>query len=535
MTKHITTLLLLFVTTISSAQVDSTLVDSLAVDSLRMEIVLYDTIDEDPHYVGLCEEHSALVDSEDSLRILIAETRDNYVNCKAEADGIDKVDEYATQILNYEKEIFDVRKRRREVVREIASMEQRYIIRDIRENGGNSEVDEYMSVRDDRAEHGQLIHNSIIARSLSSGSYADLKTAQREEEAMPRLIDEYIALYKRLDRCARAYRIATEEREGDEVYGNYLTLRDKADSLGLVIDKYWNNILNTKYYAYGYILERYGLYDLLDNSSADFSAMQQRCANEDGRYALDALAHYAIGRATLVAFERDFAREMGLNKAADSLQGVYNDFVMPEYRIAPVSLERRSFVEYEPLVFGKTDYYNDSNPIPQVKVFTRGTIYRVLLGVFRNKQAMSVMKGARPLYITKDEAGYSYYVGGFETEEEAGKAVELLIERGFKEPQVCCWRDGKMENLSEPEEEGGEESVAQPSGHRYIVLLECGEISESMRNTIAQAAPEKRISRRGAGFAIGTFTARSDAESLKNAISENHPKIKVSIVELNIQ
>ena len=43
MTKHITTLLLLFVTTIASAQVDSILVDSLAVDSLRMEIVLYDT------------------------------------------------------------------------------------------------------------------------------------------------------------------------------------------------------------------------------------------------------------------------------------------------------------------------------------------------------------------------------------------------------------------------------------------------------------------------------------------------------------
>ena len=535
MTKHITTLLLLFATTMASAQVDSTLVDSLALDSLRVEVIFYDTIDEDPHYVDLREEHSALVDSEDSLRILIAEARDNYVHCRTEADAIDKIDDYAAQILDYEKEIFYVRKRRREVVYEIASMEQRYIIRDMEENCGESDENDYMSVRDDRAEHGQLIHNSVIARSLSSGSYSDLKVAQREEETMPRLIDEYIATYKRLDRCARAYRIATEEREGDEIYNNYLALRDKTDSLGVLIDKSWNNILNTKYYAYGYILERYGLYDLLDNSSADFSAMQQRCANEDGRYALDALAHYAIGRATLVAFERDFAREMGLNKAADSLQSVYNDFVMPEYRINPVSIERRSFVEYEPLAFGKTDYYNDSNPIPQVKVYARGTIYRVLLGVFRNKQSMSVMKGVRPLYITKDGAGYSYYVGGFETENEANEAVEMLMDRGFKEPQVCCWRDGKMENLSAANEEGSEESVAQPSGHRYIVLLECSEISESMRNTIAQAAPEKRISRRGAGFAIGTFTAKSDAESLKSAISENHPKIKVSIVELNIQ
>ena len=174
MTKHITTLLLLFATTMASAQVDSTLVDSLALDSLRVEVIFYDTIDEDPHYVDLRDEHSALVDSEDSLRILIAEARDNYVHCRTEADAIDKIDDYAAQILDYEKEIFDVRKRRREVVYEIASMEQRYIIRDMEENCGESDENDYMSVRDDRAEHGQLIHNSVIARSLSSGSYSDL-------------------------------------------------------------------------------------------------------------------------------------------------------------------------------------------------------------------------------------------------------------------------------------------------------------------------------------------------------------------------
>ena len=530
MTKYITTLLLLFVSVVAFAQVDSTLVDSV-----KMEIEFYDTIDQDPRYMELCDKHSILLDNEDSLRILIAEARDSYIHYKGEVDSEAEVEIIASQIVDYEKEILTVRKSRRRVDYQIAAMEQRYIIRDMAKSGGADDKDDYLGVRNDKTEHEQLILNSVIARSLGSGSYSDLKMAQRYDETMPRLVEEYISIYTRLGRSARAYKIATEEREGEEIFSNYLTLRDKADSLGAVIDKYWNFILNTKYYAYGYILERYGLYDLLDNSSMDYSAMQQRCANEDGRYALDALAHYAIGRHTLVAFERDFAREMGLNKAADSLQGVYENIQSPEYAIQPVTLERRSFVEYEPLSFGKVDYYSDANPIPHVKVYERGTIYRVLLGVFRNKQAMNVMKGARPLYITKDEAGYSYYVGGFETEEEANKAVEVLIDRGFKEPQVCCWRDGKMENLSEPEEEGGEESVAQPSGHRYIVLLECSEISESLRNTIAMSAPEKRISRRGAGFAIGTFAARNEAESLRSAILENHPKIKVSIVELNIQ
>lgn len=530
MKRYITTLLLLFVSTLTFAQVDSTLVDSV-----KVEIVLYDTIDDDPHYADLRDEYSRLVESDDSLRIVIAEARDNYMHYKGEANSEELVERYAAQIISSEKEIFDVRKSRRGVVNKIAAMEQRYILRDLSRTGGAGEKDDYINVRADKMEHRQLILNGVIARSLGSGSYSDLKLAQRYDEAMPRLVEEYIATYTRLSRSARAYRIATDEREGEDIYSNYLALRDRADSLGAVIDKYWNNILNTKYYAYGYILERYGLYGLLDNSSMDFSAMQQRCANEDGRYALDALAHYAIGRPTLVAFERDFAREMGLNQAADSLESVYDNIQAPEYAIQPVTLERRSFVVYEPLLFGRVDYYNDANPIPPVKIYERGTIYRVLLGVFRNKQPMSVLKGARPLYVTKDEEGYSYYVGGFESEEAATAAVEELLDKGFKEPQICCWRDGKMTNLSEPVEQSDEPVMVQPSGHRYIVLLECGEISESMRSTIAMAAPEKRISRRGAGFAIGTFMVRSDAESLKDAILENHPKIKVSIVELNIQ
>ena len=67
------------------------------------------------------------------------------------------------------------------------------------------------------------------------------------------------------------------------------------------------------------------------------------------------------------------------------------------------------------------------------------------------------------------------------------------------------------------------------------MLLECSAISESMRSTISAVAPDKRISRRGAGFAIGTFLVRGDAEKLQRVLQEDHPNVKVLIKELNIQ
>lgn len=519
MAKYLYTLLLMMISAFAYAQVDSTLCSS---------------IDDDPRYIELLGAHSSLQAAENRLSLQIEEAREHYVELKGDDYRAAELENVTAQILNLEREVLDMRSRRRRVAEDIANLEQRYIVNQI--GGDNaSKEDGSASHGEDRVEHAQLVQNSIIHRSLSAGGYADLKQAQHEDESMPRLVEEYLATYKRMERYIRAYNIATDEGEGDVIYDSYLKMRDMADSLGGVIDRYWSHILNAKYYAYGYILERYGLFDLLDNSSADFSNMQQVCAREDGRYQLDALAHYALGRPTLVVFERDFATEMGLSLAADSLQRVYDTIVQPEYRLEPLSLERRLFVEYEPLTFGAKDFYNDANPIPELKIYQRGAIYRVLLGSFRKPQAISIFKGAQPLYVERSGEGYSYYVGGYASEEEALAAYEQLLDKGFKEPVVCCWRDGRLQGDAETEPEGADAEPSQTLGQRYIVLLECSAISESMRSTISAVAPDKRISRRGAGFAIGTFLVRGDAEKLQRVLQEDHPNVKVLIKELNIQ
>jgi hypothetical protein len=84
------------------------------------------------------------------------------------------------------------------------------------------------------------------------------------------------------------------------------------------------------------------------------------------------------------------------------------------------------------------------------------------------------------------------------------------------------------------EEESDESEVTTIVGHRYIVTLDCNTIDEALRETINAIAPDKIISRRGAQFAIGTFTDHSHAEKLLEVIGEQYPEIKVAIVELDL-
>ena len=161
MTKYISTLVLIFVAMATSAQVDSTLVDSV-----KVEPILYDNIEDDPHYTALREEHSRLLECEDSLRIVIAEARDNYSESRGDGEENTASNVYIEDILNHEKQMFDVRASRRAVVRNIAQIEQQYHLRDISNVGRVVAEDDYNVVRGDRAEHAQLVHNSIIAANI---------------------------------------------------------------------------------------------------------------------------------------------------------------------------------------------------------------------------------------------------------------------------------------------------------------------------------------------------------------------------------
>ena len=262
--------------------------------------------------------------------------------------------------------------------------------------------------------------------------------------------------------------------------------------------------------------------------------MRRECSREAGYYATDALMHYALGRPTLRDFECEFARTMGLNEAADSIATLQREPREIEYRLEPLSIERRLFIDFQPIAIGRTNFYKDTNPIPALKIYERGTIYRILLGEFRSKQPMTLFKGVQPLYITRNEDGYyEYYAGGFATRREADDALLFLKEKGFKAPEICRWQGDVMENVTKVEssEEGGVE--LQLVGKRYMIKIASETLSDDVRALIAAEAPRKSVSKDADGFVVGAFDNYDEAKLLMSQIAER-ADAEVEIIEFEL-
>lgn len=487
-------------------------------------------------YMTLKETNTLLQQREDSIQNVIAKTREEFAQ-RNNTDSLtnEQIDIFTSQILNLEEQIFELRQQRGDVITELNNIEQEYILAHMFAPAPETETTEE-SIEETiitPVEQRMLIHNDIFRRSLTDEDYAELESAQREDEQMVALCNDFQSLYTKFENTTRDYMETTSESVADSLFSVYHSLKREIATLNDAIDSQWAHIIDTKYYAYGYILEKGFRYDLLDNSSEQFSEMQQRCAEKDGLYVSDAIMHYAIGHPTLLDFEIAVAEDLGLQQAADSLHSAKRDFVAPNYRQEMVELERRLFIDYEPIIIGRTNYYTNSNPVPPLKVYERGTIYRILLGKFRSKQPMTLFKGVQPLFITTEEDLYCYYAGGYATLKEAEEAQLFLREKGFKKPEICRWRDGEMINIDTIEEED-DDNTTPLVGSRYIVMLECDTIDEALRQTITTISPDKVISRRGAQFAIGTFTDYAEATALLTALAEQHPDVSATIVELDL-
>lgn len=487
-------------------------------------------LSENSEYTALMEQNRGLSSQADSINRLLTERRLALHN---NTDG--NLETLRAEIISLEQQAHDISIEQGAVARRIGIIEQNIIMDKILSQQQHVVVGEVLDDSIDESTTtavANLIDNECFKRDLAAADYAELQKAQREESEMLTYADEYLKTYNRLVEVADGYAKADRASVATPLYEEYETLSAKLKELDAEMHKMWNHILDTKYFAMSYILEKAHRYDILDRASANYQTMQQTCAERDGQYSSDALMRYAIGRNTLLSYEIEFARDMRLKPAQDSLRQVKERYVQPYYSNKSINVEYREFMDYAPIKIGRTNFYDDSNPLPELQIFEKGTIYRILLGKFRTKQTMTLFKGVQPMSIYRDSDGmYCYYAGGYADESEARDAQQFLKDKGFKNPELYCWEDGQMQLVTAKAKV--QEAVA--SNVRYMVEIKATSLDSNLRQIINREAPGKIVSRSGGNYAVGMFTERGEADSLLTSLSEAYPTLEMTITETEIE
>lgn len=482
-------------------------------------------------YMSLLRDNHTLQHREDSVVNLINTARERF------ADQTDARDEFANYIVDLEQKIFEIRKAKGLIADRINTIEQEWVLSRLSRDVQLPEEAEEPAQPERRiVVRRNLVDNDCLREDLSADDYADLLQAHTDEQSLVGDTDTLLAVYRCLRSAADAYGEASDELMADSIYTDYLNLRDCVDSLSQRVADKWSHIVDAKTFAYGFVLEKAGRTDILNDIESQFIEMRRQYGAAEGRFFSDGLSHYAIGKPFMADYERRFAEAMSLDKAADSLAAAAKALPQLDYRLYRIELKRRLFLDYQPVAFGKTTYYNARNPLPTLKVYDEGTIYRILLGSFKARQPMTLFKGVYPLYISRnDEQMYCYHAGGYATRAEADEAQQLLREKGFRSPQICRWVDGEMTNLTL--EEADQERAAAVVGVRYVVEISSeGELSEDIRDIIAANGDGREISRVGdSAFVIGTYSDRAVADKLADLIVESDPTLEVKVSEIVLE
>lgn len=515
-------------------------ISALAVGSIQRPGIK--ELESNREYMELIDRSAALSNAADSINDMLAMCRARMNN----EDGTEDVEALRAEIIALEQRAHDISVEQGSVTRRIGAIEQEHIMNKILSEQQHVVVGEII---DDSTPQGDvesavanLVDNTCFKTELTEEDYANLLRAQKEEGDMLNYAKEYIATYEKLAQVAKDYAVADRAAVADPLYKQYEELSAKLVALDEKMNTTWNYILDTKYFAMQYILEKLHRYDIIDNAANNYQQMEYRCASEYGVYSSDALMRYSLGRPTLLRYEHEFARDLRLKPAQDSLRTVIDKYSAPIFNLEPIKVEYREFKDFAKVKIGRTNFYDESNPLPEVRVYDNGTIYRILLGTYRQKQAMTLFKGVQPMSVARDKDGqYCYYAGGYATETEARDDIQFLKDKGFKAPELCCWTDGVMTNVDQAKKSSSTKTQTSTTPKpeepkvQYMVIIRASSLDNKMRTIISSTAPGKNVSRSGTNYVVGLFKERGEADMLVTSLSESYPTLEMTISETKVE
>ena len=296
-------------------------------------------------------------------------------------------------------------------------------------------------------------------------------------------------------------------------------------SLDEEITSLWSSLYYNKIYAYDLLMEREGNTSMLD-FSAEATARAEREINENtDLYQSNALVGYYARKKALMEYEMRIASTLSLTTSRDSLRQVSAELKNRDYRLSKLSLQRRSFIDYEDIEVKVPTIYNSKNPVPRTKVYDYGTIYRIRVGLFSKRPNVSALRGVTPLSYTDayNKGLYAYFVGGFRTEQEAKEGADYLKKLGFKEPIIAVWVDGEYYPTLE--------DMRRSESQYNIEISGVATLTDDMKASILAHKSDCTISRIGSTFVVGTFEGKSVAEAVVTELKAINSEINAKIIK----
>ena len=476
-------------------------------------------LEHNEEYMSLLRTVARLQEQEDSVTQAVTDLRRLFRDDRASRH------EYGAQIMTAEEQIFGIRSERGRLIDRITAIEQEWVVAHLDAPSANAAGGGVAlpTGSDPGKQKRMLIDNGYFARELPAADYAALQKAQRGEMQVVDYVNRFYVNYQELSRLAEQYAEVASETEAAELYDRYGAVARMNEALADSLTATWSEIYDNKTYAYAYLLDKLGQYDILAHEQELYSKAMRELSELKGQTASDAMADYFLRKQVAVDYETKLAGLLNLEAAQDSLRGVTAQLRVVDYRLPRIELKKRYFLDFAPIEYSSKPTYSYQNPIPECKVHSEGTIYRLLLGTFNTKRAASVFRGAYPLSYQIDDAGkWRYFAGGFATQAEAEAAQKEAKAHGFVRPEVVVWRDGIYRNLTR-----------EPEKTRTAYRIEIsGTLSDAVRDVITARAEGRELSRVGADrFTLGLFEEEHAAASVAEAIRAADSALEVRLSE----
>ena len=468
-------------------------------------------------YMNLLRNDDRLRHRTDSLLAIIRDVR---VSMRADSDVRDslsqvRMDSMRIVLADAENLVYSLRTQKMKLVDQINAIEQQHVLSAMGNIGDAAGA----------KSSGSIFSNEYFKKSIEAEDFKGLMEVQAKEAMVCDYVQSYSKNHSKIKTLYDKYLLAATESDAEDLYAQIETIMDENMVLERRLAKLWTEIYDQKVYVYSFFLEKEAREDILEIAeSMMMESRQQKLLSVDNCVS-EPVMDYCLQKPIVLNYEMYVAKLLNLAPAIDSLSNASRVIRQIDYRLPVVEVERRSFVDYQPIEFSARSPYTSSNPIPECVVYEYGVVYRILLGTFKYKQSVSIFRNASPLFIEALEDGrFSYYAGGLRTRAEAEAAVEVMKKKGFRNPQIVEWYDGRKTNLSEM----GENEVVT-----YRLSISGGELDDTVRDVISTMAADCQISKSADGaFSLGTFVNRALAERVAQAVAKCDEKLSVEVIEI---